>query len=349
MRARRPRVCDRGRRKTRRDGHRSRGRCSVSARLIGSLFLHAPPSVDSPSARDVFSLMHTLGDFRSLPKDDQWRLLRWGPMAVADLVAESIDTELLRATVAADGIFGAMLGPWSAGSGLQLLLTMANRSLAWPAGRARRRRTGRARALARDRGSTRFGVTIRTGCQVDAHRGQGRSRHRRHARWRRIHRSARRDLRCRSEAHFPDVVRCRSPAAGILVAHEALPIARHAREGEPRAVGVAVIHRRDAGNAGGPRASRAGSRLSRARVRSREVRPLLDAAVDRIHDSVARRSVAGAARARTSSPRMCSSRRTRFATADWDASRDALGDTVDQDAVAIRAGYRVADRRAAGR
>ena len=133
--------------------------------LLGSLFMHTPPSVDSPSARDVFALMHTLGDFRSLPKDDQWRLLRWGPMAVADLVAESIDTELLRATVAADGIFGAMLGPWSAGSGLQLLLAMANRSLAWPAGRlVAGGPAGLARALAA--AATRFGVTIRTSTQV---------------------------------------------------------------------------------------------------------------------------------------------------------------------------------------
>ena len=96
--------------------------------------------------------MRTLGDFRSLPKEDQWRLLRWGPMAVADLVAESIDTELLRATVAADGIFGAMLGPWSAGSGLQLLLSSANRALAWPAGRLVRGGPGCARARARGRG-----------------------------------------------------------------------------------------------------------------------------------------------------------------------------------------------------
>ena len=133
--------------------------------LIGSLFVNTPPSVDSPSARDVFSLMHTLGDFRSLPKDDQWRLLRWGPMAVADLVAESVDTELLRATVAADGIFGAMLGPWSAGSGLQLLLTMANRSLAWPAGRLV---SGGPVALARSltAAASRFGVTIRTNARV---------------------------------------------------------------------------------------------------------------------------------------------------------------------------------------
>jgi phytoene dehydrogenase-like protein len=133
--------------------------------LIGSLFMNTPPSVDAPSARDVFALMRTLGDFRSLPKDDQWRLLRWGPMAVADLVSESMDTELLRATVAADGIFGAMLGPWSAGSGLQLLLTSANRALAWPAGRLI---AGGPIALARalEAAATRFGVEIRTGSRV---------------------------------------------------------------------------------------------------------------------------------------------------------------------------------------
>ena len=135
--------------------------------LIASTFTSTPPSVDAPSARDVFALMHTLGEFRSLPKDDQWRLLRWGPMAVADLVGESIDTELLRATVAADGIFGAMLGPWSAGSGLQLLLSSANRALAWPGGRSV---TGGPVAFARalEAAAVRFGVEIRTGCQVAA-------------------------------------------------------------------------------------------------------------------------------------------------------------------------------------
>ena len=133
--------------------------------LIASLFTNSPPSVDAPSARDVFALMHTLNDFRSLAKDDQWRLLRWGPMAAADLVSESIDTELLRATVAADGIFGAMLGPWSAGSGLQLLLSSANRALAWPAGPLV---AGGPIAFARalEAAATRFGVEIRTGCQV---------------------------------------------------------------------------------------------------------------------------------------------------------------------------------------
>ncbi len=46
-------------------------------------------------------------------------------MAVADLVAEWFDNELLRATIAAQGIFGTFLGPWSAGSGATFLLRAA--------------------------------------------------------------------------------------------------------------------------------------------------------------------------------------------------------------------------------
>ena len=62
---------------------------------------------------------------RKLGKKDMYRLLRWGPMAVADLVAEYFETELLRATIAARGIFGTFLGPWSAGSSLVLLIRAA--------------------------------------------------------------------------------------------------------------------------------------------------------------------------------------------------------------------------------
>jgi len=43
-------------------------------------------------------------------------------MAVADLVAEYFETDLLRGTVATRGIFGTFLGPWSAGSALVLLI-----------------------------------------------------------------------------------------------------------------------------------------------------------------------------------------------------------------------------------
>jgi phytoene dehydrogenase-like protein len=46
-------------------------------------------------------------------------------MAVADLVAEWFETELLRAVVAARGIFGAFAGPWSAGTSAALLIQAA--------------------------------------------------------------------------------------------------------------------------------------------------------------------------------------------------------------------------------
>lgn len=130
--------------------------------LVGGVLMDAPPSVDAPTTRDVFGLIQTLRSFRSLPKADQWRLLRWGPMAVADLVGEVIETELLRAAVAADGVFGAMLGPWSAGSGLQLLVTSANRSVAWRGGGIV---SGGPVAFARalERAAVRHGVEIRTG------------------------------------------------------------------------------------------------------------------------------------------------------------------------------------------
>ena len=63
--------------------------------------------------------------FRGLGKQDAFRLLRWGPMAVADLAAEWFETESLRAAVAAGGIFGAFAGPWSAGTSTGLLMQAA--------------------------------------------------------------------------------------------------------------------------------------------------------------------------------------------------------------------------------
>jgi len=100
------------------------------AGVVGTILTRTPPDVDDPGGHDLWTAMRTVGAFRSLPRDDAWRLLRWGPMAVADLVSEVFETELLRAAVAADGLLGAMMGPWSAGSGLQLLLHEANASVA---------------------------------------------------------------------------------------------------------------------------------------------------------------------------------------------------------------------------
>ncbi len=94
-------------------------------KVIGEALLLTPPNIDSPNSGDLWGMLKTGRSIRNLGKKDLYRVLRWGPMAVADLVAEFFDTEPLRATIAARGIFGTFLGPWSAGSALVLMLRAA--------------------------------------------------------------------------------------------------------------------------------------------------------------------------------------------------------------------------------
>ncbi len=100
-----------------------------SLQKIGHVIAEAlklpPPNIDDPSRSDLWAMLQTGRSLRKLGKKDMYRLLRWGPMAVADLAAEFFETELLRATVAARGIFGTAMGPWSAGSSLVLLIRAA--------------------------------------------------------------------------------------------------------------------------------------------------------------------------------------------------------------------------------
>jgi phytoene dehydrogenase-like protein len=90
-------------------------------RVLAPLLSMTPPSIDQPTAADAWQLGKVGLAFRGLGKKDEYRLLRWAPMAVADLVSEWFETELLRAVVAARGIHGAFAGPWSAGTSLGLL------------------------------------------------------------------------------------------------------------------------------------------------------------------------------------------------------------------------------------
>src|SRR6201988_511813 len=89
--------------------------------VLTPLLSMTPPSIDEPNANDLWQLGKVGLSFRGLGKKDEYRLLRWGPMAVADLVAEWFENELLRAMIAGRGISGAFAGPWSAGTSLGLL------------------------------------------------------------------------------------------------------------------------------------------------------------------------------------------------------------------------------------
>ena len=94
--------------------------------FLRPIMFMAPPSIDAPSMAELMRLLGVGRRFRALGKKDGYRLLRWGPMAVADLVAEWFESDLLRATVAARGIANTFAGPWSAGTSLGLLLQAAH-------------------------------------------------------------------------------------------------------------------------------------------------------------------------------------------------------------------------------
>lgn len=94
-------------------------------RAVAPLLRMTPPNIDNPSRGELWDLGKLGLSIRGLGKKDEYRLLRYGPMAVADLAAEWFETELLRAIVAARGLFGAFAGPWSAGTSAALLLQAA--------------------------------------------------------------------------------------------------------------------------------------------------------------------------------------------------------------------------------
>jgi len=92
---------------------------------LAPLLTMTPPSIDAPSKRELWNLAGLGLKVRGLGRKDEYRLLRYGPMAVADLATEWFEAEPLRAVVAARGINGAFAGPWSAGTSAALLLQAA--------------------------------------------------------------------------------------------------------------------------------------------------------------------------------------------------------------------------------
>jgi phytoene dehydrogenase-like protein len=133
--------------------------------IVAPMLAAAPPDIESPNAGDLWNLLKTGRRFRKLGKRDGYRLLRWAPMPVADLMDEWFESDLLRATVAAPALSGTMFGPRSAGSALLLLMQEAHRMLAGNSTRVRGgpgALTGAMAAAARA-----AGAEIRTGAPVE--------------------------------------------------------------------------------------------------------------------------------------------------------------------------------------
>lgn len=95
------------------------------AQVLNQMAVELPPNVDRLNTADLWSAWGNVRAIRKLGKKNMTRLLRWLPMPVADLTDEFFETELLRAVIAARGIFGTALGPHSGGSGMVMLLRAA--------------------------------------------------------------------------------------------------------------------------------------------------------------------------------------------------------------------------------
>ena len=136
------------------------------AAVIGTTFDSPPPDIDHPNAQDLWGLLKAGRRFRSLGSRDSYRLLRWLPMPIGDLMIEWFGNERLRALLAGPGLSGTMLGPRSAGSSLVFLFREACRLRA--GGRSLRVRGGPGVLTAAIAEAAReAGAEIRTGVSVE--------------------------------------------------------------------------------------------------------------------------------------------------------------------------------------
>ncbi len=96
------------------------------ARLLGKfldeLGRATPPDIKAPGLGDAISGVKLGRSFKGLGRDGSRTVLRVLPMAVADLVAESVESDALRGALAWRGVRYGAVGPWSAGTAAMLLM-----------------------------------------------------------------------------------------------------------------------------------------------------------------------------------------------------------------------------------
>jgi len=90
--------------------------------FLDTLGRSTPPDIKSPGLSDAVRALRLGTSFKALGRDGSRTILRVLPMAVADLVAESFESEALRAALAWRGVRFGAVGPWSAGTAAMLLM-----------------------------------------------------------------------------------------------------------------------------------------------------------------------------------------------------------------------------------
>jgi phytoene dehydrogenase-like protein len=140
-------------------------------RSVASFMAHVavatPPEIEGLSLRDALAGLRLGRALRRLGPRAGREVLRVLPMAVADLVGDALETDLLRALVASRGDSLTAMGPWTAGSAAVLLMRSAGGggvagSTAYAEGGPG------ALASALERAARRLGADVRTGAEVVA-------------------------------------------------------------------------------------------------------------------------------------------------------------------------------------
>jgi phytoene dehydrogenase-like protein len=141
-------------------------RVRALASFLAHLFAMAPPDLKDPSFGDALSGLKLGNVFRRLGKKAAREATRALPMAIADYVAESFETDTVRGAIASRAVQFTAMGPWSAGTTAVLLGDSAG-SDGGAAGQSMFARRGPgALAEALSSSATSFGAEIRTGAEV---------------------------------------------------------------------------------------------------------------------------------------------------------------------------------------
>jgi phytoene dehydrogenase-like protein len=148
------------------------------ARLAGFLeatYSQSPPAINSSKAADLFMLLGLGGKLRALGKVAMIDVLRTLPMAAAELLDDSFESDALKGTLGAAGITNIMQGPRSGGTAFVMLHHMVGS----PPGQVRARPVTRggvgSLAAALVAAGRARGVEVRTGARVERIEvGQGR-------------------------------------------------------------------------------------------------------------------------------------------------------------------------------
>jgi phytoene dehydrogenase-like protein len=85
-------------------------------KFLAQINAATPPDIKSPGLGDALAGLKLGRSYRSLGRSDARSILRVLPMAIADFVAESFETDALQGALATRGIQNTAMGPWSAGT-----------------------------------------------------------------------------------------------------------------------------------------------------------------------------------------------------------------------------------------